>query len=291
MARQEINIGTAPTGAGGDTTRSGAVKINAMTSELYARTNNMGTAAYLNAGSAVGNVMLTGDRASPLTSTINTWGNSFQIWNNTTAGFPEANQSGTIINTAWPDGNYGAQILMSFSGKMFFRSGSYATALMREVYHTGNTIRGSGGALSAASPIVRIANVAATERRDLQEQTFEPAGDWGVANDQAQGVVVERLSVGVYSLTGSLGLALEGWRTHDPSSPDGGRTLGVTDSAQAEDGSVVIRLFKQRWTLSEDGEMVPGRGAPMDVPLNSWIDVRLEMPNIETPPPMAVTEE
>lgn len=50
MARQEINIGTAPTGAGGDTTRSGAVKINAMTSELYARTNNMGTAAYLNAG-------------------------------------------------------------------------------------------------------------------------------------------------------------------------------------------------------------------------------------------------
>ena len=35
MQRQEINIGTAPTGAGGDTTRSTAVKINAMMIELY----------------------------------------------------------------------------------------------------------------------------------------------------------------------------------------------------------------------------------------------------------------
>ncbi|WP_332847533.1 hypothetical protein [Pseudomonas lactucae] len=36
MARQDINLGTAPTGAGGDTTRSTGVKINAMTTELYA---------------------------------------------------------------------------------------------------------------------------------------------------------------------------------------------------------------------------------------------------------------
>lgn len=36
MSRQEINLGTAPTGVGGDTTRSTAVKVNAMTTELYA---------------------------------------------------------------------------------------------------------------------------------------------------------------------------------------------------------------------------------------------------------------
>ncbi|MGV8209033.1 phage tail fiber protein [Pseudomonas aeruginosa] len=56
----------------------------------------------------------------------------------------------------------------------------------------------------------------------------------------------------------------------------------MTDSEQAEDGTVTIRLFKQRWTLSDDGEMVLGKGAPLDVPLNSWIDVRLSMP--ATPP-------
>ncbi|HHJ1798403.1 TPA: hypothetical protein ACQGVI_005911, partial [Pseudomonas aeruginosa] len=75
-----------------------------------------------------------------------------------------------------------------------------------------------------------------------------------------------------------LGLAKEGWRVIDPASPDGGRPLGITDSDQAEDGTVTIRLYKQRWTLSDDGEMVLGKGAPLDVPLNSWIDVRLSMP-------------
>lgn len=42
--------------------------------------------------------------------------------------------------------------------------------------------------------------------------------------------------------------------------------------------TVTIKLFKQRWTLSDDGEMIPGRGSPIDVPLNSWVDVRLDMP-------------
>lgn len=46
MSRQEINLGTAPTGAGGDTTRSTGVKINAMTTELYGKTDNLRSAAY-----------------------------------------------------------------------------------------------------------------------------------------------------------------------------------------------------------------------------------------------------
>ncbi|MNW02935.1 hypothetical protein D3C71_1987960 [compost metagenome] len=65
----------------------------------------------------------------------------------------------------------------------------------------------------------------------------------------------------------------------------------MTTSEQTEDGVVTIRLFKQRWTLSEDGEMVPGLGAPMDVPLNSWIDVRLDMPKTEAPPELPLINE
>ncbi|BAV74221.1 tail fiber domain-containing protein [Pseudomonas chlororaphis subsp. aurantiaca] len=193
--------------------------------------------------------------------------------------------------------NYEAQIYFPMgatTNKIYFRcalgasGGTLGTA--QEIYHTGNTTRGSGGVLSAASPIVRIANVTDSDRGDLQEQTFEPAGAWGVANEEARGVSVERLGVGEYRVTGSLGLALEGWRTQDPCSPDGGGTLGITESQQAEDGAITIKLFKQRWTLSEDGEMIPGRGAPLDVPLNTWIDVRLEMPQPETPPPPATLE-
>ncbi|PPA00962.1 hypothetical protein C4E44_27140 [Pseudomonas sp. MWU12-2312b] len=238
--------------------------------------------------------MTAGGRDSPLASTINTWGNSFQMWTTQgTVGAPEAASFGTIINSAYDtSGAYGAQILMSVTGRMWFRAGSYTNALMREIYHTGNTTRGSGGVLSAASPIVRIANVEASQRLDLQEQTFQPAGEWGVANSEAPGVRVERLGVGEYRITGSLGLALEGWRTLDPCSPDGGRTLGITESQQSDDGAIIIKLFKQRWTLSDDGEMIAGRGAALDVPLNSWIDVRLEMPKpADLPLPTATTTE
>lgn len=202
----------------------------------------------------------------------------------------------TLIRIPYNVG-YEAQIFIPVSqgtGSLHFRTTPGAAGTFGptySVYHTGNTTRGSGGALSAASPILRIADVSASERRDLQEESFLPAGEWGVANDEARGVIVERLGVGEYRVTGSLGLALEGWRTQDPHSPDGGRALGITESEQADGGAVVIRLFKQRWTLTNDGEMVPGRGAPMDVPPNSWIDVRLEMPKVDTPPPLRSTEE
>lgn len=45
MARQEIDIGTRPSGVGGDTPRSANIKINAMTQELYGRVDMLGTAS------------------------------------------------------------------------------------------------------------------------------------------------------------------------------------------------------------------------------------------------------
>ncbi len=303
MARQEINIGTAPTGVGGDTTRSGAVKINAMTQELYARNALLGTASNVNVGTASGNVMPVGAfgvggagryvTTNPDSSSV---GSGFNYYDDQSGGASQANGRFGIKFSFGSGLNQGFELLAQpWSNKLYFRYSSVSAGAPwyapLEIYHTGNTTRGSGGALSAASPIVRIASVSSSERRDLQEQAFEPAGDWGVANDEARGVTVERIGLGEYRVTGSLGLALEGWRTQDPCSPDGGRMLGITDSHQDEDGTVTVRLFKQRWALTDDGEMVPGRGAPIDVPLNSWIDVRLEMPKSETPPPPIITEE
>ncbi|AZF09578.1 Phage tail fiber [Pseudomonas sp. R2-37-08W] len=307
MARQEINLGTAPTGAGGDTTRSTGVKINAMTTELYSRTNSLGTAANKNFGLQEGELLPAGTYSgfysnnAPAVYQADRPGEPGQAGAFSrlgAAGSSSGLSFSTVIRIPYAQG-YEAQIFIPVAqgtGALYFRTtqagagGSFGPTY--SVYHTGNTTRGSGGALSAASPILRIANVALTERRDLGEQSFEPAGEWGVANEEARAVTVERLGLGEYRVTGSLGLALEGWRTHDPSSPDGGRMLGITDSHQEEDGTVIIRLFKQRWTLTDDGEVVPGRGAPIDVPLNSWIDVRLHMPSAEQgPPEMAATEE
>ncbi|WP_246541618.1 phage tail fiber protein [Pseudomonas rustica] len=202
----------------------------------------------------------------------------------TQPGFPYGT-SLTISYNAQTFSQFAMSILGTELAYRYYNSTTVGFSPWVKLYHTGNTTRGSGGALSAASPIIRIANVTDSHRRDLQEQTFEPAGAWGVANNEARGVNVERLGVGEYRITGSLGLAIEGWRTQDPCSPDGGGTLGITESEQDTDGTVTIRLFKQRWTLSDDGEMLPGRGAPLDVPLNSWIDVRLEMPQPDYQPP------
>ena len=295
------NIGAAKSGANSDITSlagmTTALSIGqggtGATTAAAARTAlGLGTAATAVAGSAAGNVQLVGDRNLPTATTINTYGVSHQFWTSqATAGAPEAGSFGMIMNSAWSGGAYGGQILLSVTGRAYFRCGDYSTAVMRELYHTGNTTRGSGGALSAASPIVRIADVSSSERRDLLEQSFTQAGAWGAANDEAPGVTVERVDVGVYRITGSLGLAVEGWRIQDPCSPDGGRTLGITESEQDEHGVVTVRLFKQRWTLDDEGEMHLGKGAPIDVPLSSWIDVRLQMPAVEVTPPPAPIDE
>ena len=335
MARQGINLGTAPTGQGGDTFRTASQKNNDNSNELYTALGapangqlpaalpvakggtggttqvtarqglGLGTASTANSGIQEAQLIPAGVASGMFSSVAR---DAYQYDRPAEPGQPGAfykflndgSSSGlsysTLIRIPYNTG-YEAQIFIPVSqgtGSLYFRTTPGAAGTFGptySVYHTGNTTRGSGGALSAASPILRIADVSASERRDLQEESFLPAGEWGVANDEARGVIVERLGVGEYRVTGSLGLALEGWRTQDPHSPDGGRALGITESEQADGGAVVIRLFKQRWTLTNDGEMVPGRGAPMDVPPNSWIDVRLEMPKVDTPPPLRSTEE
>lgn len=60
MARQEIILGTPPTGLGGDTPRVASSKINAMTTELYARNAQLGSASNANIGTTPGQVMAVG---------------------------------------------------------------------------------------------------------------------------------------------------------------------------------------------------------------------------------------
>ncbi|MCR4011702.1 phage tail protein, partial [Enterobacter hormaechei] len=81
-----------------------------------------------------------------------------------------------------------------------------------------------------------------------------------------------------YVLTGSAGLASEGWQLLPPMDPGGMGELGVVEAEQTESGGLTIRLYKRKYILNEEGEIVKTKGAPIDVPANSWIDVRLDMP-------------
>ncbi len=117
----------------------------------------------------------------------------------------------------------------------------------------------------------------ASLRSDIAEDGFTWCG-CGAANAEAEGITISRLDVGVYVLTGSAGLASEGWQLLPPMDPGGMGELGVVEAEQTENGGLTIRLFKRKYLLGDDGEIVKTKGEPMDVPANSWIDVRLDRP-------------
>ncbi|HFK4580499.1 TPA: phage tail protein [Citrobacter sedlakii] len=143
---------------------------------------------------------------------------------------------------------------------------------------TDNTTVSSDGTLKSASPIARVVkSQEECQRMDISENGFTWCG-CGAANEEAEGVKISRLDVGVYVLTGSSGLASSGWQILPPMDPGGMGELGVVEAEQTEIGSLTIRLYKRKYMLSDDGEIIKTKGEPMDVPANSWIDVRLDMP-------------
>ncbi|MGS2869535.1 hypothetical protein [Enterobacter sp. RHBSTW-00975] len=183
-------------------------------------------------------------------------------------------------------GGYIGQIQITAGGRMGVRGGSGATVSNQgtwtpwyEVYSTGNTTKASDGTLKAASPVARIVkSQEECQRTDINEPGYVWCG-CGTANTEAEGIKISRLDVGVYVLTGSAGLASEGWQLLPPMDPGGMGELGVVEAEQTDNGELTIRLFKRKYMLSEDGEIIKTKGELMDVPANSWIDVRLDMPS------------
>ncbi|MDV1941063.1 phage tail fiber protein [Enterobacter kobei] len=151
-------------------------------------------------------------------------------------------------------------------------------AFANTLYGTANTTKSSDGTLKAASPVARIvASQEACQRADIAEDGFSWCG-CGTANAEAEGITISRLEVGVYVLAGSAGLASEGWQLLPPMDPGGMGELGVVEAEQTDSGGLTIRLFKRKYMLGDDGEIIKTKGELMDVPANSWIDVRLDMP-------------
>lgn len=171
------------------------------------------------------------------------------------------------------------QLQATIDGKLAVRGYNGSTmSAWNQCYTTGNTTRAADGTIKAASPIVRI--VKSKEdctRPDIDEADFEWCGA-GVANGEAEGVTLTREATGVYLLKGSAGLAKSGWQMSPPRDPQGSGDMGIVEAEQAEDGSLIIRLYKRRYVLSDDGDIELQKGVAIDVPPTSWIDVRLDMP-------------
>ncbi|HED3879257.1 TPA: phage tail protein [Enterobacter hormaechei subsp. hoffmannii] len=190
------------------------------------------------------------------------------------------NQGGVGIQAAYDGSPSVTAFVWSRIGSAYIKSGTANnTFSWVKVYTEANTTKASDGTLKAASPVARIVKTQEeNQRTDIDEPGFVWCG-CGTANAEAEGITISRLDVGVYMLTGSAGLASSGWQLLPPMDPSGMGELGVVEAEQTDSGELTIRLFKRKYILSDEGEVIKTKGEPIDVPANSWIDVRLDMPS------------
>ncbi|HII3246662.1 TPA: hypothetical protein ACY3HP_003123 [Enterobacter kobei] len=188
-------------------------------------------------------------------------------------------QGGVGIQAAYDGSPSVTAFVWSRIGSAYIKSGTANnTFSWVKVYTEANTTKASDGTLKAASPVARIVKTKEeNQRTDIDEPGFVWCG-CGTANAEAEGITISRLDVGVYMLTGSAGLASSGWQLLPPIDPSGMGKLGVVEAEQTDSGELTIRLFKRKYILSDEGEVIKTKGEPIDVPANSWIDVRLDMP-------------
>jgi hypothetical protein len=116
--------------------------------------------------------------------------------------------------------------------RTFFSYSNGSTWTYHEAYTTGNTTKASDGTLKAASPVARIVkSQEENQRTDIAEDGFSWCG-CATANEEAEGIHVSRIDVGVYTLTGSAGLASSGWQLLPPMDPGGMGELGIVEAEQ-----------------------------------------------------------
>ncbi|EMB5688788.1 hypothetical protein N0P26_000121 [Acinetobacter baumannii] len=265
MTIQTVNLGTAPTGAGGDTFRSTGAKMN----ENF--TNNTHAASRL-VGTQAGNVMEVGafgfgymgsshlnvNTLSDVKNIVQNQsrifradsGSVFQLYaptlylktQDTNVAISFGPFSGDVKAAGWTDGS------SDFTAKYFFRTSS-------------NTTVDANGFLKNASPVVK-----------LFADKIEP-------NDEAaeQPLSFEKPGVGHYLVKGSSGFAKEGWWIEIPTDTHGNKICAV-EYQTLENGDLEIKTFKKK--LNDEGDIVANLDAPIDIPNNAngeprWIDIRL----------------
>jgi len=156
MSKQTIQLGTAPTGVGGDTPRSAFQKAQSNFDELYARDAQLGTAANANIGTAAGNVMPVGAGGWLGASVIDTSANNqratglYSFYNS--AALPHSLVQ--MFSSDWgQDSRNQCQLIMGVAtSRLWYRTitkDQLGYSAPVEFYSTGNTTRAADGTLKA----------------------------------------------------------------------------------------------------------------------------------------------
>ncbi len=157
-------------------------------------------------------------------------------------------------------------------------AGSWAT-----VWQSANTTVDANGFIKKASPIVKLFGDGRCE-----------------LNDESQGVTTERVSEGVYRISGTLGFNADAeW-----GGVDGGIEIPTdrnklplvwVDYEVDETGDLLIKTFHRVNStapkFAQNVKVGYKEGQPIDIPAGRWIDLRVEMPGGDEPEYEPVPED
>lgn len=271
MAIQRINLGTAPSGTGGDTNRTAFGKLDAN----FADWNNASSRLV---GTAAGNVMEVGAFG------LGRGGNNSFNKSAPVSGFY------TITNTLDFDSIYSAGIVCNYTVSDGFLIGvkSYqwdesgrdlyfknyvngAWGVNYKIYSTKNTQRDPNGFIKAASPIVSLY----ADKIELNDEA------------KLQPITFEKLGVGDYLVKGSTGFAQEGWYIEMPKDANGNVLVAVVYE-QLANNDISVKTYD--YMLNKKGRIVPDLETPLDIPSTRWIDLRLQALPQTNPQPFNTDE-
>lgn len=263
MAIQRINLGTAPSGTGGDTNRSAFTKIDGN----FADTTN---AASRLVGEATNNVMQVGAFGlGAYAKTVDATDKSIQT--NRFIQVAGKDVYGVAVSVS---GSWGVQFGTAMDGGFFWRSNKTGVAgasgvlsdIWYEAWSTKNTTKDSNGFLKGASPIVRLF----ADKIELNDEAKQ------------QNITFEKLGVGDYLIKGSTGFAQEGWYIEMPKDANGNVLVAVVYE-QLANNDISVKTYD--YMLNKKGRIVPDLETPLDIPATRWIDLRLqELPQDDVQP-------
>ena len=253
-----------------------------------ARSNlGLGSASTLNTGNATGNVMRVGDFGLGKPDGASVFNTNSQdallsgLINNGLTVFRNNQQ----IAAPWDIWNYSSSLFLragdtlgmisipfETSGKIKVFGGTVAGGWThaRTVYDNLNSTLDTNGFLKTASPIVKV----------FKDGSFE-------TNEQSAGATVERVSIGVYKVSGVIGLNSEAlW-----GGVNGGFEIPVDINKQPRiwldyevesDGSIVVKTYHRTNDSSPSfaSNKIEGfsNGDPIDIPSDSFVSIRVNMP-------------
>ncbi|MEG2569085.1 MAG: hypothetical protein RSA84_23055, partial [Acinetobacter sp.] len=169
------------------------------------------------------------------------------------------------------DSKYCAQLMARGNLGLWYRCRENGVMLpYLRVYDAGNTTVDSNGFIKKASPVIKI----------FYDGRFE-------VNAESEGASVERKGVGVYRISGVLGMHSDGaWGGIDggfevPTDRNGQRLVWLDYKVEA-DGSVLVKTYHRTYPDApafarnikegyEEGDLI-------DIPSDQFVSVRVEMP-------------